>query len=378
MSQALLISRRSLLVGAVAAGPWLIGPVLAADKGKDKTKDGDKLKDKDKTTEPDQPIKGGGQYGGWGGNVTGGANGKKIEVSNAKELEAALKAGNCTILVKASEIPVDKTITTKAANITIDGQGNTIRGDKLGRETQMLNFEGAKNILIKNVRLRNGGDNVQFKGATDVCLHHVSSTGSGDDGIAFAYGSKNGTISHCFIGGCTRSIFLKYAGTNRITVHHTIIMKHWERGPLIDGVKEYDFRNNLIMDWKDYGTCSMPNANGNIMGNVYLLHDYAKGKKDSAINTASGKVYVKDNAFKNCTAKPTVKSTLSEPISSPEIVPAYITDMDKLEKLLMSDTDGAGCMPRDTVDKAYFAAKEWTVNHDIPFRIPKSGDPLPK
>ena len=35
-------------------------------------------------------------------------------------------------------------------------------------------------------------------------------------------------------------------------------------------------------------------------------------------------------------------------------------------------------MQRDAIYKAYFAAKEWKVNHDVPFRMPKTGEALPK
>jgi hypothetical protein len=59
-------------------------------------------------------------------------------------------------------------------------------------------------------------------------------------------------------------------------------------------------------------------------------------------------------------------------------VPAYTTDLKMLEQLLLSDTEGAGCMPRDGVDKAYIAAKQWPMQVYVPFRIPKTGEALPE
>lgn len=344
----------------------------------------EKKPDKPEAGKDEEPSsKGEGQYGGFGGKASGGAGHPTVKVKNAADLQTAMKKGNVNIVIEASVIDLDKGIDTTASNITIDGQGCTIRGDKIPARggSHVLKFINGKNLIVKNLRLRNGPDNISFMGAKDIVVDHVSSTGSGDDGISIAYGSENATITHCYIAGCTRAIFLKYKGTNRITVDHTVIMKNWIRAPLLVDVKEFDVRNNIMMDWDQHATNpSGKDCNGNVMGNLYIMHDFAHGKKHSAIYWGGagkpGKVFLKDNGFRNCHTEN--KSTTEAPLPAPAIVPAYTTDLDKLEKTLMSETAGSGCMPRDSVDKEYLKATEWKVGHDTAFRIPKTNEALPK
>lgn len=385
------ISRRQALLalGAGASAASLAALVHAADKSKSKdktskdkdkkSKDKDKDKDKSKGTGSDSTpasVSSGGKYGGWGGHVTGGEKGKTIQVSTVAELADAMKKGNCTILIKAKELHIDKKVATTASNITIDGQGATIWGDKLTREMQMLHFEGSKNIFVKNIRLRNGGDNISFKTCSDILLYHVSTTGAGDDGFSCAYGCKNVTISHCFDAGCTRAVFCKYNETDKITISHTVILKNWIRAPKMFGVPNFDVRNCIFMDW-DQHAADIDTSSGNLMGNLYIMHKFATGKRHGVSYFAGkvGKVYFKDNVLRDCT-NPN-KSTTDSPIQAPPIVPPYTTNIPALEQQLMSDTSGAGCMPRDSVDKQYLAATTWKVGSTQPFRLNAGGDAKP-
>src|SRR5256885_7330372 len=49
----------------------------------------------------------------------------------------------------------------------------------------------------------------QFAGAYNIVFSHLSSTGSGDDGISIGYGAHDVTVQYCFLAGNTRSIFLR-------------------------------------------------------------------------------------------------------------------------------------------------------------------------
>lgn len=359
------LSRRSLLCGLGAAAlPLLSTMAPGADQPKDKA---------------ESPVQASaGNYGGFGGQATGGAGHPTVKVKTAGDLQSALEKGNVHIVIEAPLIELPKGITSKASNITIDGQGCTIRGDKIPPRggSHILKFIGGKNFIVKNLRLRNGPDNLSLMGCKDIVVDHVSTTGSGDDGISIAYGCENATVTHCYIAGCTRAIFVKYKRTNRVTVDHTLIMQNWVRAPLLVDVNLFDVRNNLIMDWDQHGTnMTGKDCNGNVMGNVYVMHKYCKGKPHGVIYGKAGKVFIKDNAFRDCHT--TVKSSTDAPLETPAIVPAYTTDMEKLEKALLSETDGAGCMPRDKVDKLYLEAKKWRVTHDDAFRIPETGKPLP-
>src|SRR5262249_23018844 len=153
-------------------------------------------------------------------------------------------------------------------------------------------------------------------------------------------------------------IFNKYGETNKVTVDHCLITKQWIRGPLCSDCVEFDVRNNVQMDWvlwsmRAEGAKSL----GNFMGNLYIASkDLTGNAKDKTLYTAThAQAYFKDNQFRNCAGDN--KATLDKPVPAPPIVPAYTTDLTALEKSLLSDTSGAGCMPRDKIDKAYIAHK---------------------
>lgn len=325
------------------------------------------------------------KYGGFGGSATGGAGKPSVEVKSFAELKAALAKGNATILIKTAVIECPEPITTGADNITLDGQGATLRGDKIAAANKAILTLGGKNLIVRNLRLRNGPENLFFKGAQKVLVDHVSSTGANADGISFMNGTKDATLTHCFMAGCTKAVQVRRQGEpGRITMDHCLLTKSFFRSPIFEAVREFDVRNNLIMDWGPYGFMSSnPECAGNIMGNLFVLNEGAPGNKQAAITWDSrqakkvpGKVFMKDNVFRNCSTEK--KSTTDAPRTAPAIVPAYTTDLEALEKKLLSDTEGAGCMPRDRVDKDYLAAKKWQVTHDNGFRIPKTGEELPK
>ncbi len=298
----------------------------------------------DKAKADIKPVKDGaadkGGYGGFGRNATGGAGQRSVEVGTFEELSNALKKGNATILLK-SDIFVPSSagpqcIESKTSNITLDGQGHTIHADDTrgsGRGSgHVIRFIGGNNFILKNFRIRNcnGGGNIEFKGASDIVVDH----------------------------------------------DHSIIMKFWIRGPLVSDVHNFDIRNNYIQEWVLFGTgIEGPKSNGNVMGNIYNRPPDSKGpagKPNNAIilRKSPGEVFIKDNVFKNC--KGATTGTTDKPLDAPPIVPAYTTDLVKLEKQILSNEEGAGCMPRDAADKAYLAAKTWSVGYSKPFRVPES------
>lgn len=320
-----------------------------------------------------QSVKAPGKYHGYGAAATGGEGYPTVIVKTYEELKNALVKGNVTIVIEAAEIHIPDRIQTTASNITLDGQGATLRGDKLPRIQQMLKFVGGRNYIVKNVRLRNGGDNIAFyQGARDIVVDHISSTGAGDDGISISKNSRNATLTHCFLAGNTRAIFIKYGETTNVTVDHCIIMKLCMRAPLVDNIRAFDVRNNLISEWRFQGTrISGKDCNGNVMGNLYVAPpDSPEAKKSSPWVFRSkevGKIHIADNVLRGCTA--VNKSTVDAPLVTPPIDPPYTSDVTAVEQSLLSDTTGAGCMPRDAVDKAYFTVKGLPT-HSSAIRIP--------
>jgi len=104
-----------------------------------------------------------------------------------------------------------------------------------------------------------------------VDLPSVSSTGATDDGISVGYGAQNVTIQDAFLAGNTRSIFMKYGATTRVSVHHTWIMKQWARGPLVSSGIVADLRNLIVEDWTTWGTRFEKTASGNLLHSLFAF-----------------------------------------------------------------------------------------------------------
>src|SRR5262249_3006154 len=153
--------------------------------------------------------------------------------------------------------------------------------------------------------------------------------GCTNKGIAISNGCHDATVTNCFIAGCTRSMFLKYEGTTRITLDHSIIMKFWIRGPLVSDVPMFDIRNNIIQDWVLFGTGiegkRTDNALGNSSPNPPGHKSPGKPTNGLILRKHQGNVYVRDNVFKGGVNGQT-KGTTNKPLSAPPIVPAYTTD----------------------------------------------------
>ena len=315
--------------------------------------------------------------GGFGGAAPGGAGKPVVRVRAVADLKSAFEKGNVSIEIEARDLDVPEKIETKADNITLDGKGATLRGDRIPREMQMLKFVGGSNFVVRNLRLRNAGDNLAFyAGARKILVERVSSTGAGDDGLSLS-GASDATAAFCFLAGNTRTVFIMKGGggtPDNHTIHHCILMKSWQRNPKLDGVAHFDVRNNLIREWKASGV-RLSNSSGNIMGNVF--DSGPKGSKTKAIQDEGGwgRVHIADNEFRGCRADR--GGTADKPEPAPAILPPYTTDLRELEKTLFSETVGAGCMPRDAVDKAYLASDELPPAENTPLRIPKTGEPLP-
>ena len=135
-------------------------------------------------------------------------------------------------------------------NLTIEGNGATMDGSGMKEGSAVLDIR-TNDVIVRDLRLRNGDDNLRVDGpeAYRVVVTHVSSTGAGDDGVSIGYGAHDVTLQYSFVAGNTRSVYCKYPGTNRISLHHTWIQKGAIREPLFSGHLVADMRNVIVEDW---------------------------------------------------------------------------------------------------------------------------------
>jgi hypothetical protein len=247
------------------------------------------------------------------------------------------------------------------SNVTLDGGGATLWLPGTGHNARGISLRG-NNIVLRNIRVRNSGDAIDCGGSdwrdktADVLIERVTVSGSGDDGFALSYGCKNITLRWSAALGCTRAIFEKYGGTD-VTIHHSIISHFWMRAPLVAGNgAKCDFRNNLVQHWQMTGTQPSEGALVNCVNGTYRFDKGVdKGKADCAIGTyGGGSFYSSGNQFVDCAQRP---GFATAPLFEAPPINQLDDAATALQKVL-SETDGAGCMPRDAIDKAYLALHE--------------------
>jgi pectate lyase len=314
---------------------------------------------------------------GFGATTPGGDGGQEIHVTEATDaaVRAAFKAaskGQAKIVFDvAGPITIQSPLPLLGgAFVTIEGNGVTLDGTPIIRTAAMVDVRG-HDVIVRNMRLRNSGDNIraQGNGAWNVVFSHLSSTGSGDDGVSIGYGAHDVTLEYCFLAGDTRSIFIKYGATNHVSIHHNWIMKQWIRGPLVSSTVMADIRNNIVEDWAMWGVRFEAYASGNAVNNLFLLGPYAQsigGKGDSALRLIqSGQVFAAGNSYGEM-AKESYEGNASAPLDAPPVTTLAVADMADMVHAR------AGCLPRDAVDQEYIdMSNGWHIGKYEPLRLPQ-------
>ncbi len=312
---------------------------------------------------------------GFGATTPGGAGGRVIHVTAATDaaVRAAFKDARSGGAIVVFDVTGPIAITSPlpsltGAFITVDGKGATLIGTGIPIAAPVLEVLG-HDVIVKNLRIRNGGDNfrAQGTGAYNVVFSHVSSTGSADDGISIGYGAHDVTVQWSFLAGDTRSIFMKYKSTTRVSIHHTWVMKQWVRGPLVSSSIMADVRNVIVEDWTLWGVRFEADSSGNLVNSLLSLGSYARsvgGKPASALRLIqSGPVFTAGNVYEGL-AQHTVDGTATAPLDAPPVTTLPVQDMEPLVRAR------AGTLPRDAVDQVYIRASSgWKTGKDTPLRL---------
>ncbi len=278
---------------------------------------------------PDAP--GRERHQGWGSDTLGSPAGSPIihvgpaptcppgpppsETDSVAAIETANVTPSPTIVFPANQTIrlTERPPALTANNVTILGNGATIRGDDMeihSRSGAMLQIRG-HDVIIRDLHFRNGGnDNLSIHGpnAYNVVVTHISSTGAADDGLSISntcppppgtppppdpcnpaacdperpfdtVAPHDITIQYSFFAGNTRSMFIKANNpattVERVSVHHNWLTKQWVRGPVVDKSHHVDYVNNLVEDWAAYGVKFFCGARGNVAYNLFRQSAYA-------------------------------------------------------------------------------------------------------
>lgn len=298
---------------------------------------------------------------GFGHDAKGGSGPEKSVPASASAIAAAVRGGG-VVKVAAGDVDAPFNSIKLGSNTTLDGGGCTLwfPGNNHNGTGVLLSGDS---IVVRNLRVRNGGDNLSLGSSSSspagsVLIEHVTSSASGDDGYSVSYKAHDMTIRWSAALGCTRAIFFKYGGT-RLSMHHNIVSHFWIRGPLCSGSEAtIDFRNNLVQFWSMSGSTCESGSKGNYVNNAWRTEPWAKGEAKNALQSFGGSIYQAGNLFLNNTKTNGGGFVTDRPVVEAPPINQLDEAQAAMDKVL-SDETGAGCMPRDVVDKAYLAYKQF-------------------
>ncbi|MBI4621712.1 MAG: pectate lyase [Verrucomicrobia bacterium] len=227
---------------------------------------------------------------GHGRFAVGGRGGQVYAVTNLDDdgpgsLRDAVRAPNRTIVFRVSgTIDLKSDLVVTQSNLTLAGQ--SAPGDGICLKRHPLRIEGAKDIVVRFLRVRPGDeakkplDGIEIRNARNAILDHCSVSWSLDEGINTWHGAKNVTIQWCLISeGLNRNIhYAPHAfgaswGGENCSYHHNLFAHCTARNPSVAGnAREHtvamDHRCSVIYNW-EHRTCDGKPDSINVVNNYY-------------------------------------------------------------------------------------------------------------
>jgi pectate lyase len=254
-----------------------------------------------------------------------------------------------------------------ASNTTIDGSGGqvTIAGNT-------VSMSGASNIIIKNMRFREGetGDSgkCSLQGApySNVMIDHCSIESGRWDCFEATDGSSNITLEYCIIG---QGIDPQYFGGlidagNQITLHHNLWIDNNDRNPKLKCNSQYI--DNVVYNWIDAGGVEGGHSSADWKSD-FINNTFIAGPQTSNTNawindcTATDEWYVSGNYYdlnhdgiQNRGSIPNSAFTAAGVtlLSSQQYNPTPAVPVENASSAVSEAENGQfGCQPNDSFDQ---------------------------
>ena len=272
-------------------------------------------------------------------------------------------------------------------NLTIDGSSAPSPGITLDNENSAngLSFQyGCHDIIVKNIRVRNAGnDCMNVVGGYNMLFDHISVSGGSDGNFDITAGAYNITVQNSIIGNgkpiWSGAMLIAYDGTRNISIHHNLFNSRssagvGERNPLVHCVDNInttnmmvDFRCNVVWNWganggTGYGYGSSVDFGGtaNFINNFYqttgvMFDNPIEFNHDGS----NARAYLSGNVSGNAGINP--NSISDHPLWPIPSWAAVTTESACSAATLV--LAGAGCQPLDAIDKAYVSEVSLTNCH---------------
>ncbi|MBN1362752.1 MAG: hypothetical protein JW993_19290 [Sedimentisphaerales bacterium] len=217
--------------------------------------------------------------GAWGGGMftTGGRGGEVIEVTNLNDsgsgsLRAAIEREGPRVVVfrVAGIIQLQSNLDIDNPDITIAGQ--SAPGDGICLANHSLNIN-THNIILRHLRVRRGrpeggqgSDNIGGNPEGRIIVDHCSTSWGMDENLSlYRYmkplprggtvklPTENVTVQYCISSEALNAGNHAFGGTwggRDSTFHHNLFACNTGRNPSIGMSGEFDYRNNVIFNWR--------------------------------------------------------------------------------------------------------------------------------
>ena len=215
---------------------------------------------------------------GFGAGATGGTTAYKVTNINdtgAGSFRTGVTTSGDDVTFSVSGTIVLKSEVGIASNVTIDGTTANIT-----IESNTVSMSGSHNIIIKNIRFREGDSgssgkcSLQGDPYNDVMIDHCSIELGRWDCFEATGSSSNITVQYCIIGqGIDPQYFgALIDGANLITLHHNLWIDNNDRNPKLEGNSQYI--NNVVYNWIDAGglegSHSVAPWKSDLIGNYFI------------------------------------------------------------------------------------------------------------
>lgn len=268
-------------------------------------------------------------YEGFGSTTSGGAAYGIVNVTNLNDsgpgsLREALSTGNRRVhFTVGGTITALTKIYVQGSNITLDGATAPAPGITIiGRS---IIVSGAyNNLIFKDFRHRGGsleqvndGDNITLINGpiNNVVIDHVSLSGNHDESLGIWRDVHNVTVSNSIFGPgeVNNHNFALLVGqlSTHISIHHNLFSGLEYRQPAVgydDTLAQTttatigDVVNNVIWNYRDYGTSIYWGGKANVISNYYYSSTYPGANRAIAIGGGSSdtaKAYLSGNYSKD-------------------------------------------------------------------------------
>jgi pectate lyase len=248
-------------------------------------------------------------FQGFGASTPGGTGQKVYRVTNLADdgpgsLRDAVSQGKRSVVFDvAGDIQLRRDIYVRGSFLTIDGLTAPAPGITLRNHGFMMRGDlGAHDLIIRGLRVRNsiGCDTCNSSGAGisigrksyNIVLDHVSVQGAEDQALGMGKGAHDITVQwSIFAEGAGKNLPVLIAGVQRVSLHHNLFIKGYERLPQIKwsdrGVQaaetQTDMRNNLFWDWHFAASQIWKGAKANVVANYYHSPNASEASQRRAI-----------------------------------------------------------------------------------------------